>query len=340
MRAVVVQEDKTVKVEDKPVPKIGPNEILIKVIAAGLNPTDWKGVQKRASPGAIVGCDAVGEVVLLGSDVPPSEVKKGELRWLFVMGAASPENGAYAEYVRTPWDVTSVVPSNVSPHQAASFPVPLSTDVLALYGQLKIPQYPEQAPKDTWIVIWGGASAVGQYAIQLARLAGLRIATTASPSRWKLVQNLGADVVVDYKDPEVIQKLRNATNDSIQYGIDCISQKGTPQLVQQAFRPEGGDLVLVLFDLDNLPRPEVKTRAMMGYNILGYETQVGDIFYKAVPEQRAMWVRWCKLCTKLFGDGQLKPLNVEVIGGLDQVQKGFELLRTGNHSKKIVFNVG
>ncbi|KZT32638.1 GroES-like protein [Sistotremastrum suecicum HHB10207 ss-3] len=338
MKAVVIQEDHSVQLEDRPIPEPGPDEILIKVIAAGLNHTDHKSAL-LGNPGTISGCDAVGEVVKLGSNVPDHEVKKGEKRFAFVRGAISETNGAFSEYMTCLWDGTSLIPPSITPQEAASIPIPFATAMQCLYYKLPIPEYPHRSNGE-WIVIWSGASAVGQYAIQLARLAGLRIATTASPSRWKLVQNLGADVVVDYKDPEVIQKLRNATNDSIQYGIDCISQKGTPQLVQQAFRPEGGDLVLVLFNLDNLPRPEVKTRAMMGYNILGYEAQVGDIFYKAVPEQRAMWVRWCKLCTKLFGDGQLKPLDVEVIGGLDQVQKGFELLRTGNHSKKIVFNVG
>ncbi|KZT32640.1 GroES-like protein [Sistotremastrum suecicum HHB10207 ss-3] len=339
MRAVVVQEDKTVKVEDKPVPKIGPNEILIKVIAAGLNPTDWKGVQKRASPGAIVGCDAVGEVILLGSDVPPSEVKKGEIRWLFVMGAASPENGAFAEYVRTPWDVTSVVPSNVSPHQAASFPVPLSTDVLALYGQLKIPQYPEQAPKDTWIVIWGGASATGQYAIQLAKLSGLKVATTASTHRWDLLRGLGADVVVDYKDPDVVAKLKEATNDSISLGYDCISEGGTIQKTQEAFQPSGGKLITTLFDLSNLPRPEVQTEYVLAPLTLGLPVQFGPIEVPANPDAKAIYVKWCNLLPSLFADGKLLPIDIEILDGLESVAKGMELLKTGKATKKIVFSI-
>ena len=91
----------------------------------------------------------------------------------------------------------------------------------ALYLRLKLPQPPEKA-EGKWILIWSGVSfrlvvtykecisltlrlaiyqstAVGQYAIQLAKLSGLKVATTASPSRWETLKAYGADLIVDYK---------------------------------------------------------------------------------------------------------------------------------------------
>lgn len=61
---------------------------------------------------------------------------------------------------------------------------------------------------------------MGQFVIQLAKLAGLRVATTASEYRWPTLKALGADVVADYKDPDVVKKIKEATGDQIQYGVD------------------------------------------------------------------------------------------------------------------------
>ena len=120
MRVVVVQKDKTVKVEDHPAPKPQDNEILfvtltclllsspadswlvsddsLKVLCAGQNPADYMGVEGIAKPGDWVGCDFVGEVVELGSAVPKDQVKKGEVRWGFIRGAVG-KKGAFSEQV-------------------------------------------------------------------------------------------------------------------------------------------------------------------------------------------------------------------------------------------------
>jgi D-arabinose 1-dehydrogenase-like Zn-dependent alcohol dehydrogenase len=111
------------------------------------------------------------------------------------------ENSAYAEYIKSAWDVTFRVPDNISAQQAASAPIPLLTACQAFYLRMRLP-FPDadnSAVRGKWILIWSGSTAVGQYAIQLAKLAGLKIATTASPAKHELVKSLGADFVVDYK---------------------------------------------------------------------------------------------------------------------------------------------
>lgn len=147
----------------------------------------------------MLGCDFVGVAEELGSDVP-AEVK-GQLRGGFVRGGMNKENAAYAEYIKSAWDVTFRVPSNVTAQQAASAPIPLLTACQALYLRMRLP-FPEadnSSVKGKWILVWSGSTAVGQYTIQLAKLAGLKVATTASPAKHDLVKSLGADVVVDYK---------------------------------------------------------------------------------------------------------------------------------------------
>jgi len=356
MRAVVLQEDRTVKVAQKPIPTPGPTEVLLKVVAVGQNPTDWKHAEKISKPGYIMGCDFVGEVVSAGAQVPQQESSKGssldavhtgQLRWGFIRGGfISPktdtQKGAFAEYVTVDWDLTGPVPKNIKAEQAASIPIPFATAVQAFYYRLKLPEYPAKSNKGEWILIWSGSTAVGQYAIQLAKLSGLKVATTASEKKWDLVKGLGADLVVDYKDPDVIKKLKEGTNDGIQYGLDCISEHGSIEKVQEAFRSSGGHLVTLLFDLRNLPRPEVRTEATLAYTVLGEDHGFGknpNAQFKTSPEDRALYAKWCKISYELFESGKIKPLEVDVQGGLEDVQKGFDLMKSGKHSAKIVYIV-
>jgi len=190
-----------------------------------------------------------------------------------------------------------------------------------------------------WILIWSGSTAVGQYAIQLAKLAGLKVATTASPAKHDLVKSLGADVVVDYKDPEVSEKLRKATDDSIVYGLDTISENGSVQLCQKAFGKEGGHLVCLLFKLGDPARSDVKTESTLAYTALGEDQSFGPAAFKSSAEDRQNHVDCAKLATKLFAEGKLKPLEVTDLGGLDTVEKGLKMLQNAENKTKLVHTI-
>jgi NADPH:quinone reductase-like Zn-dependent oxidoreductase len=146
-----------------------------------------------------MGCDFVGQVVSAGQQVPGWEsssysgasepaqdndvVRPGQLRWGFFRGGfVSPstgvQKGAFAEYVTIAWDLTGIVPDNLSPAQAASIPIPFGTavgvsrnymicgnndrdyQVQALFYRLKLPQYPSKSDKSEWILIWSGVSVL------------------------------------------------------------------------------------------------------------------------------------------------------------------------------------
>jgi NADPH:quinone reductase-like Zn-dependent oxidoreductase len=110
--------------------------------------TDWKQAELMTQPGLIMGCDFVGIVHSIGSEVPsvpdtspapiPTEgsdvVQKGQLRYGFVRGGyTSPHTGiakgSFAEYIAVEWDLTGLVPENVSPEQAASIAAPYASAV-------------------------------------------------------------------------------------------------------------------------------------------------------------------------------------------------------------------
>jgi NADPH:quinone reductase-like Zn-dependent oxidoreductase len=127
--------------------------------------------------------------------------------------------------------------------------VPPFTALQTLHQTLKLPSLLETRstadPRRT-VLIWGGASAVGQYAIQLAKLGGLHVLTTASSKNFDLVKGLGADDVFDYRDESVVEKIRAATGNALDIAIDTISEGKTPEQVTGAIGDKGGNVAIIL----------------------------------------------------------------------------------------------
>ncbi|PCH36497.1 GroES-like protein [Wolfiporia cocos MD-104 SS10] len=256
MKALIVQEGKTVALKDHPVPPVGDDDILVKTVALAQNPTDWKFVDFVQKAGTILGCDWSGYVVQAGKNVTTPKV--GDHVAGFVQGGTYTDGGAYAEYIRTSAELSWVVPEGtVSHEQAATLGCAFWTAVQALYHptRLGLVEPPAKVDKEQWVFVYGGSSSVGQYAIQLAHLSGYKVATTASPRNFELVKSLGADVVFDYKDPDVVSKIKAATGDSIKDALDTISLVDSQALSARVIAPGGGTLVLLL-----APKPEAKVR--------------------------------------------------------------------------------
>jgi NADPH:quinone reductase-like Zn-dependent oxidoreductase len=182
--------------EDAPVPEIGPDEVLIRIHAAGVNPADWKsreGLMRQVRPlqfPAILGGDAAGTVERVGAVV--SRFKLGD-------AVVARVNGAYAEFAAIKTDAVGRAPKSIPLAHVAGIPIAAGTAWTVLFEAADL-------KKVKTILIQGGAGGVGTFAIQLAKLAGLHvIATTSGPNR-ALVESLGADLVIDYTSENVVQK--------------------------------------------------------------------------------------------------------------------------------------
>jgi len=130
------------------------------------------------------------------------------------------------------------------------------------------------------------------------------------------------------QDPEVSEKLRKATDDSIVYGLDTIAENGSVQLSQKAFGSKGGHLVCTLFNLGEPAREDVKTESTLVYTALGTDQSFGPASFKTSAEDRANQVECAKIVSKLFAEGKLKPLQVTDVGGLETVEKGMNMLKS------------
>ncbi|TFK92236.1 GroES-like protein [Polyporus arcularius HHB13444] len=344
MKAVVIEEGRRISIKDHPVPPVGDNDVLVKTVSVAQNPTDWKHIYFGLGvPGTILGCDYSGNVVKVGKSV--TSLKVGDHVAGFVHGAAFPDEGAFAEYVKIAADLVWPVPEHTLSHdQAATFGCAFWTAVQALYHptRLGLVEPPVKASGNEWIFVYGGSSAVGQFAIQLLRLSGYKIVTTASPRNFELIKSLGADAVFDYRDPEVVSKIKAATGDSITNVLDAISVKDTQRISAASVAPSGGKVVLVLRRPPGVTdRKDVDFHETVIYTALGRAFAWPWADYPVSDEDRAHMVQFLKKVPVLLKDGSIKPVPVKLWeGGLGAIPDGLQYMREGKVSaEKIVYRV-
>lgn len=143
-----------------------------------------------------------------------------------VSGNHSPHQGSFAEYVATSAELTIKIPSKMSFESASTLGMSLFTATQALF--LKSPLALDPNHTQT-VLIWGASTAVGMYAVQLAHLGGVKIVASTSAKNADLITSLGANFVFDYNDPEVVKKIKEATEDSVTFALDCV---GSPDALK------------------------------------------------------------------------------------------------------------
>jgi len=198
MKAVRIHEyggTEKLQCENVPIPVIGPDEVLVKVHSAGVNPVDWK-VRDGQFKGSIahkfpliLGWDVFGTIVQTGKLV--SRFTKGE----FIVASLDVSlNGSYAEYVAVKSKDAAFAPK-VPANGASAVPLAAQTAWAGLFevGNLKAGQR---------VLIRGGSGGVGTFAVQLAKIAGANVIATTSGLNANLVKSLGADQVLDYTQEE------------------------------------------------------------------------------------------------------------------------------------------
>jgi NADPH2:quinone reductase len=199
MRAIGVTEfggPEALHMVELPEPQAGPGEVRIRVRAAAVNPTDTlirSGARaqqlKDIPPPYVPGMDVAGELDQIGEDVA-TDLRVGERVMAIVVPSGS--HGAYSELVVVPAESVARVPAGATDAEAATLPmngltVRLALDTLGLQ------------PGQT-LAVTGAAGAVGGYAVQLGKAAGLHVIADAAPGDEQLVKELGADMVVPRGD--------------------------------------------------------------------------------------------------------------------------------------------
>lgn len=194
MKAIVIHEyggPKVLKYEDVPRPEPKDNELLIRVIAAGVNPVDGmirSGMfanENRAFP-IVLGGDIAGVVEKVGSKI--TKFKAGDPVFAYV---SLDNSGGYAQYALVTEREAAPKPKSLTYVEAAAVPIVALTAWQALVDTAKL------ASGQT-VLIHGGSGGVGTFAIQIAKARGAKVIATASTANQELLKQLGADVAIDY----------------------------------------------------------------------------------------------------------------------------------------------
>ncbi|OKL64423.1 Protein TOXD [Talaromyces atroroseus] len=341
-KAVVITSPKQEGlVNNRPIPVLRDDYILVKTVAVALNPTDWKHIAFLAPQGVLVGCDYAGIVEEVGKNVK-KPFKKGDRVCGFVHGAnaVQPEDGAFAEYIVAKGDIQMHIPSNLSFQEAATLGVGITTVGQALYQSLKLALPTEPIKKPVPILIYGGSTATGTLAIQFAKLSGYTVLTTCSPHNFDLVRSLGADAVFDYKDPNSAKEIRTYTKNDLKLVLDTISLDSSAQYCDNAISTEGGEYSALL--TVKIERANVNDRLTLAYTAMGEGFKFGDTTIPAKPEDKAHAEMFWAIAEQLLAAGKIKVHTPKVNpGGLKGVLEGMKLMKEDKVSgEKLVYNVG
>ena len=176
-------------------------------------------------------------------------------------------NGSFAEYVVVDPQLAIRVPDSWSFEEAAQLGGAGITACLALYYVQALPTPLAPASKPIDLLVWGASSSTGQYVVQMAHQAGLRVIATASPKNFKLVKGFGADDVFDYRDELTPTKIKELTGGKLKHVVDCISEGDTGDKIAEAIGDEGGEVSTLL--AYESKRSDVKNLSFRGYEIFG-----------------------------------------------------------------------
>ena len=223
MKAMVYRHSggpEVIQAEDLEIPKPGAGEVLVRMAVSGVNPTDWKSRRGNGADPAggwqIPNQDGAGRVIDVGEGVDPARVN--ERVWLWESAYQRPW-GTAAEYTIVP-DAQAVPLGSASYELGAALGVPfLTAHVCLTVGETGPDRLAPGALAGRTVLVQGGAGAVGNAAIQLARWAGATvISTVSSPDKARLADSAGSTYMIDYRRQDVVAEVRKIAPE----GVDLV----------------------------------------------------------------------------------------------------------------------
>jgi NADPH2:quinone reductase len=199
------------KVGDAPKPVSQAGEVLVRVHASGVNPSDVKmrlGTSSATNefPCIIPHSDGAGVIEAVGTGVPGSRI--GERVWLW-NARWKRAFGTAAEYVALPAVQAVQLPDNVDFEAGACLGIPALTAWQAVETDGGVAPTSKGAQ---WVLVQGGAGSVGHYAVQMAKLKGAKvIATVSSAAKAARAKAAGADAVINYRSEDLVRRVRDLT---------------------------------------------------------------------------------------------------------------------------------
>jgi len=260
MKAVVYERQgparEVLKVVDLPRPEPGPGEVRVRVSFSGINPTDWKSrggaTPRPVDEFQVPHHDGSGVIDAVGPGVDEGRI--GQRVWLW-MAAATSRWGTAAEWTVVSEQQAVELPKGASLELGASLGVPALTAHRCLFADGDL--------AGRTVLVAGGAGAVGHFAIELAKYRDARVVTTVSGAeKADLARAAGADLVVNYREPDVLERIRAYTE-----RVDRVVEVNLAVNLALDLGLSGPGTVVAVYAADTAD-PELPVRACMSANVV------------------------------------------------------------------------
>ena len=306
---------------ERPIPRPGPGEVLVKVAAAGVNRPDI--LQRRGlyppPPGApdILGLEIAGEVVGAGEG---AEELAGAKVCALVAG------GGYAQYCAAPAGTCLPVPDAISLTEAAAMPETLFTVWVNLFER-------GFAADGDWVLVHGGTSGIGTMAIALGRLFGLNvIVTCGTDAKCSRALELGAEAAVNYRTQDFVEEAKRLTGGKgVAVVLDMVGGDYLPRNLQSL--AEDGRHVSIAFQRGakaEISIPDVMRRRL---TLTGSTRRPRSVEFKTMVADEIARTAW-----PYVEGGRLKPV-IDAVFPLAEAARAHARMEAGEHVGKIVLQV-
>ncbi|BGP39198.1 hypothetical protein JCM10449v2_003136 [Rhodotorula kratochvilovae] len=309
MKAVFVTKTSR-EIVDREIPSPGAGEILVK---------NAKHVVRLDPYSIVEGNDIAGHVEAVGEGV--TKFKKGDKVAAFTKMCTHDKYGAYAEYSLSPSNTAFHLGPNTAYEDAAALPLAYITAAIGLFKRLKLPEPEQEGDRGAGVLVYGGASTVGVYAIQLAK---------------DVPKKYGADEVIDYRNKssdELIDAIASSNGGKgVTYIYDAVTENGSTEASLGALVKQGrGGRYTYVLDLKledtAFPPATIHTERTLCATAHGEDADFSE--------------KWFDWVGEALEKGEFRPQKVTVIpGGLAGVKEGLRRLEQGEvRGEKLVYRI-
>lgn len=326
MKAILVNDDRSLRWDDVPDPIVGEEDVLVKIEAAALNRADL--MQREGDYPPPPGCPEWMGLEIAGTIVEVAPGAAAKSNWkVGDKVCALLGGGGYAEYVNVKYDMLMPVPENCSMIEAAAIPEAFATAYLNLFIEGKI------QPGNT-LLMNAGASGLASVIIPMAKAFGIRVITTVLTKEIaESIKHLNADVVVNTDEMDIVEVLKQqlAEGHSVDVAIDCLGGEVMGKCIH--YLTHGARWIMIAALAGQKTEIDLKNIYVRNVRIVGSTLRSRTPQMKA--EILASLVRdvWPKVST-----GEVKPTIYKVLP-ITEAEAAHDILYRGENVGKVVLTV-
>ena len=327
MKAILVNEDKSLRWDNVPDPVVGPEDCLVKIEATALNRADL--MQREGDYPPPPGCPEWMGLEIAGTIVKVGKVAAEKSKWkegdkvCALLGG-----GGYAEYANVKYDMLMPIPENCSMVEAAAIPEAFATAYLNLFIEGKIKEGDS-------LLVTGGNSGLASVIIRMAKAFGIRVITTVrSDEKAEAIRDLGADIIVNTKREDLVEVLKTQLEEGhpVDVAIDCVGGEIVGKCVH--YLKHGARWIMIAalsgyhteIDLKNIYVRNVRL--------------IGSTLRSRAPEVKAqILANLVKDIWPKVENGEIKP-TIHAVLPIQSAEEAQDILYKGQNVGKVVLTVG